>query len=152
MAKYINKLTDKEIEEFLIHNGYTLAKGLTDDNGLPIDSIERDEDSIFIRAKQLNYHNLNDELKTLLFQKTPQIKALSTLASMHSGYGRNIDIIFLSDYFMSKFCITEDDEKLSEQLCTKYIKFMVKKFPNYKADLIEYYNSLKEDDNCIESE
>ena len=83
-------------------------------------------------------------------QKAPQLMALSILASSHSAYGRNIHLIQFSDFFMSKFCITEEDEKSSEELCLSYIKYMIKKFPNYKSDLTSYFNSLPEEEteNC----
>ena len=74
------------------------------------------------------------------------IAALSAIASMRSGYGRNMELIHFSDFFMSKFCITEEDEKESEELCSAYISFMDKKFPTYRDDLYAYCDSLQDDE------
>lgn len=140
MSKYINYLTDDEIESFFNANGYELVKDLTDDDGNIIDAIERSEENIFIRAQKSN--NIDDKLKNILLQKSPELMAINVLASMRSAYGRNIDLIYFSDYYMSKFCITEEDEKESQQLCTAFIKYMAQKFPTYKTDFIDYCDTL----------
>ena len=145
MTKYINKLTDKEIEEFFNTNGYALVKDLTDDDGLPIDAIERGDDSIFVRVQQLRRDDIDIEFEKLLMQKAPGLMALSTLASMHSSYGRNIDLVYFSDYFMSKFCITEEDKNSSQELYTSYVRYMAQKFPTYKADFLEHCDTLSKD-------
>lgn len=147
MAKYINRLTNEEIEEFFNNNGYALTKDLTDDNGLPIDAIERGEETIFVRAKQLKREEIDTQLAYYLIKKNPNFMALSTLASLHSGYARNIDLIHFSDYFLSKFCITKEEEKESEELCTSYLKYMVHKFPTYKRDFLAYCETLPDDEN-----
>ena len=146
MSKYINRLTDEEIEEFFNNNGYKLVKDLTDDDDFPIDAIERDDDNIFVRAQQTKKDDIDIEIANLLIQKMPGFMTLSALASMHSGYGRNIDLIHFSDFFMSKFCILEEDKISSEELCNSYIKFMIEKFPSYKNDLIEYCETLQDDE------
>ena len=144
MSKYTKLLSDDEIENFFYDNGYELVKNLTDDDGKPINAIERSEDNIFIRAKKTS--DLDSEFIKSITQKSPELMALSTLASSRSAYGRNIDLIYFSDYYMSKFCITEDDTVDSQKLCTNYIKFMVQRFPTFKADFINYCDSLKEDE------
>ncbi len=145
MSKYINQLTDEEIEKFFNDNGYELTKDLTDPDGLPIDAIERGEDSIFVRAQKMQIDETEAALNAYLAQKAPHIAALSAIASMRSGYGRNIDLIYFSDYYMSKFCITDEDKQDSENLCHSYISFMDDKFPEYRADLIKYCDSLEEE-------
>ena len=147
MAKYINLLTDKEIECFFNNNGYKLIKDLYDSEGFPIRAIERTDDNIFVRAQQIDKSNLETEIEELLTQNAPMFRALSMLASMRSAYGRNIDLIHFSDYFMSKICILDEDQKASEELCNSYIEYMIEKFPNYKKDLIEYCNSLPDDES-----
>ena len=144
MSKYIQYLTDNEIKNFFNANGYELVKNLTDDDGKIIDAIERSEDHVFIRAQRKN--NLDDTLKNLFIKKSPELMAINVLASTRSAYGGNIDLIYFSDYYMSKFCITEEDEKESQQLCTAFIKYMAQKFPTYKSDFIDYCNSLPEDE------
>lgn len=146
MSKYINNLTNDEIEEFFNLNGYELTKDLTDDDGFPIDSIERDEDNIFIRAQKTQKDEIETELKSFLAKKKKGLLLLSALASLNNGYSRNIDLIYFSDFYMSKFCITEEDKTESELLCSNYIKYMVQKFPTYKNDFLEYCNSLNEDE------
>ena len=146
MSKYIIKLTDEEIEEFFNNNGYELTKDLIDDNGMPIDAIEREDSSIFVRVRNIDKNNLDKKLNKLFIQASPQIMAMATLASSRSGYGRNIDIVYFADYFMSKFCITEEDRKSSKQLCTAYIKYMAQKFPTYKTDFYNYCKSLPEEE------
>ncbi len=146
MSKYINELTDEEIEKFFNDNGYELTKDLKDPDGLPIDAIERGEDSIFVRAQKMQIDETEAALNAYLAQKAPHIAALSAIASMRSGYGRNIDLIHFSDYFMSKFCITEEDKQDSEKLCHSYISFMDDKFPEYRADLIAYCDSLEDEE------
>ena len=146
MSKYINRLTDEEIEKFFNNNGYAFVKDLTDDDGFPIDAIERDDDNIFVRAQKTKKDDIDIEIENLLIQKMSSFMALSTLASIHSGYGRNVDLIHFSDYFMSKFCISEEDKEASEELCYSYIKFMIEKFPTYKNDLIKYCESLPDDE------
>ena len=145
MSKYINQLTDEEIEKFFNDNGYELTKGLTDREGFPIDAIERGDEDIFIRAQKMQIDETEAALNEYLMKKAPHIAALSAIASMRSGYGRNLELIHFSDYFMSKFCITEEDKQESEELCHAYISFMDDKFPTYRADLIEYCNSLEEE-------
>ena len=145
MAKYINQLTDNEIEKFFNNNGYELTKDLTDSDGLPIDAIERGEEDIFVRAQKTHRDEAEIELENYLMKKAPGLMALSAIASMRSGYGRNIELIYFSDYFMSKFCITEEDKKSSEELCSSYIGFMAQRFPTYKQDLIEHCDSLPDE-------
>ena len=111
MAKYINQLTDTEIEKFFNDNGYALVKDLTDPNGEPIDAIDRGEEDIFVRAQKMEIDETEAALNAYIAQKAPHIAALSAIASMRSGYGSNIDLIHFSDYFMSKFCITKQDEE-----------------------------------------
>ena len=145
MSKYIKHLTDDEIEKFFSDNGYELTKDLTDPDGNPIDAIERGEEDIFIRAHKAQKDEAQQELEAYLMRKAPHIAALTAIASIRSGYGRNIDLIYFSDYYMSKFCITEDDKKESEELYSSYVDYMVQRFPTYKADIIEYCNSLPDD-------
>ncbi len=146
MSKYINRLTDEEIENFFNDNGYALVKDLTDDDGFTIDAIERGDNDIFVRAQKTKKDDIDIEIENLLIQKMPGFMALSALASMHSGYGRNIDLIYFSDYFLSKFCITQGDKDSSEELCNSYIRYMIEKFPTYKNDFIEYCKSLQDDE------
>ena len=145
MAEYINQLTDEEIEKFFNDNGYELTKGLTDREGFPIDAIERGDEDIFVRAQKIQIDETEAMLNSYLMQKAPHIAALSAIASMRSGYGRNMELIHFSDFFMSKLCITEEDEKESEELCSAYISFMDKKFPTYRDDLYAYCDSLQDD-------
>ena len=151
MSKYINQLTDTEIEEFFYNNGYALTKDLKDPEGFPIDAIERGDEDIFVRAQKLQRDETEIAIENYLIQKAPHIAALSAIASMRSGYGRNIDLIHFSDYFMSKFCITETDKEESEVLCSSYLKFMNQKFPTYRDDLIEYCDSLQEEETKEQS-
>ena len=146
MSKYINKLTNEEIESFFNVNGYNLIKDLEDDDGLIIDAIERDDENIFVRAQQIQIDKIDIEFENYLIQKSPNFAALSALISMHSGYGRNIELIHFSDYFLSKFCITPEDKESSEELYNSYIRYMIEKFPTYKNDLIEYYKSLPDNE------
>ena len=145
MSKYINQLTDEEIEEFFNQNGYELTKDLKDPEGFPIDAIERGDDDIFVRAQKMQIDETTAALNSYLAKKAPHIAALSAIASMRSGYGRNMDLIHFSDFFMSKFCITEEDEKDSEKLCHSYIKYMDQRFPTYRQDLSDYCDSLEDD-------
>lgn len=145
MSKYINQLTDEEIEEFFKNNGYELVKDLTDHDGFPIDAIDRGEDNIFVRARQIQKDEIDAELKSYLLQKSPGFLALYALTSIHSGFRSDVELIHFTDFFMSKFCITEDDEKSSEILLSSYLNHMAQKFPTYKNDLIEYCESLPDD-------
>ena len=153
MQKYIPHLTDEDIEEFFGANGYRLCKELTDDDGMPIDAIERSDEVIFARVQQEKVDEIDSQLAYYLAKKHPGFLTLSMLASTRSGFGRNIDLVHFSDYFMSKFCITREDEKSSEELCTSYIKYMANKFPTYKADFIAYCETLPdeemEEDNTL---
>lgn len=146
MEKYITQLTDENIEEFFEANGYRLCKELTDDDGLPIDAIERSDEIIFARVQQKEKDKIDSQLAYYLAKKHPGFLTLSMLASTRSGFGRNIDLVHFSDYFMSKFCITKEDEKSSEELCTSYIQYMINKFPTYKADFIAYCDTLPDDE------
>lgn len=145
MSKYINQLTDEELETFLKNNGYELAKDLTDHEGELIPAIDRDEENILIRARRLEQDELDAELKAYFLQKSPGLLTLFALTSMHGIFGNNVELIHCTDYSMSKFCITEDDEKTSEVLFSSYINYMSQKFPNYKEDIIEYYDNLPDD-------
>ncbi len=146
MSKYISRLTDEDIETFFNDNGFQLVKDLTDDNVCPIDAIERGDENIYVRVQQINRNQIDIELEKFLIQKSPSLMSLSSLASMRSCYGRNLDLIYFSDYFLSKFCINSVDNKLSEELCSAYIKFMIEKFPTYKKDFIEYCDSFPDDE------
>ena len=146
MQKYIPQLTDEAVEEFFEANGYRLCKDLTDDDGLPIDAIERSDEVIFARVQQKEKNEIDAQLAYYLAKKHPGFMALSMLASTRSGYGRNIDLVHFSDFYLSKFCITREDEKSSEELCTYYIQYMAQKFPTYKADFIAYCETLPDDE------
>jgi hypothetical protein len=146
MQKYIPQLTDEAVEEFFEANGYRLCKDLTDDDGLPIDAIERSDEVIFARVQQKERNEIDAQLAYYLAKKHPGFMALSMLASTRSGYGRNIDLVHFSDFYLSKFCITREDEKSSEELCTSYIQYMAQKFPTYKADFIAYCETLPDDE------
>ena len=145
MSKYINQLTDEEIEKFFKNNGYELVKDLTDHNGFPIDAIDRGEDNIFVRARKLEIDQFDAELKSYLMQKSPGFFALYAITSMHSGFRSDIELIHFTDFFMSKFCITEEDEASSEVLLSSYLNYMAQKFPTYVEDLNEYCASLPDD-------
>ena len=146
MEKYITQLTDEDIKTFFDKNGYRLCEELTDDDGLPIDAIERSDKVIFARVQQKKPNEIDAQLAYYLAKKHPGFMALSMLASTRSGYGRNIDLVHFSDYFMSKFCITREDEKSSEELCSSYIQYMANKFPTYKADFLAYCETLPDDE------
>ena len=148
MSKYINQLSDCEIENFFNANGYDLIKNRTDKNGIPLCAIERSEDNIFVRVKQSN-NNTDIDLDNPLIKKSSTLMALSTLAAMHGVYGNKIDLIFFSDYYLSKFCITPEDETTSEELCNAYIKYMATKFPSYKNDFLIHCNSLENDEQTM---
>ena len=150
MAKYVNNLTDEEIENFLKSNGYDLAKNLTDNDGATIDAIERSDSSIFVRARQIENEDFKNKLENLLLEKSPHMMAILTLASQRSAYNNKIDLIHITDYFLTKFIIFPENLESSKELCTAYIKFMMEKFPTYKDDFGSYCDSLK--DNEIENE
>ncbi len=152
MSKYIHQLTNNEIEEFFKKSGYELVKDLTDSDGLPIDAIERSNDDFFARVRKIKRDELDIKFENILMQKSPGFLALSALASLHSAYGNNIDLVHFSDFFMTKFCITEEDETDSQELCMAYIKHMDQKFPTYRADLEKYCESLPDDESIEENE
>ena len=147
MAKYINRLTDEEIQFFLNHNGYKLETDLTDSDGYPIDAIDRGPDDIIVRVKQINPNPIFNEFQKYLIKKAPNLAMMSAFATMNSCYGSNIDLIHISDYHLSKFCILPEDKEASEELCTSYFKYMIQKFPTYKQDLIDHIESLPNDED-----
>ncbi|MBE7074084.1 MAG: hypothetical protein E7379_03230 [Clostridiales bacterium] len=151
MSKYIKKLSNEEIEIFFNNNGYKLAKDITDDNDLPIDSIERDDDSIFVRTQQMNDNEIDLHLNSISSKKYAGILALTTLFSMHAPYSRDIHLFHITDYFLSKFCIFPEDSEIGKTLLTSYFKFMIDKFPTYKKDLEEYVESLPDDESESEN-
>ena len=143
MEKYITQLTDEEIEAFFLVNGYKLCKELTTDDGEPLEAIERSDEVIFVRAKQIQREAIDAQLAYHLAKKHPGFMSLFMLSSLGGGYSTNIDFIHFSDFYMSKFCVYHDDEKESEKLCTSYIQWMNKKFPTYKADFNAYCDKLQ---------
>ena len=148
MSKYINQLSDFEIENFFNENGYELIKNLTDKNGILLSPIERSEDNIFVRVKQSN-DNTDTTLSNPVIKKSSSLMALSTLAAMHGVYGSKIDLIFFSDYYLSKFCITKEDEATSDALCEAYVKYMAQKFPSYKNDFLAYCETIDNEEETM---
>ena len=145
MSKYINQLTDEEIEEFLNNNGYELVKGLKNHSGEAIPAIDRYEEGMFVRARKIP-DELDQEIKSILLQKSPGLMALYALTAIHGGLGMDMDLIHITDFYMFKFCITEEEEKESDELCRSYIRYMADRFPTYVADFSDYCNSLPDDE------
>ena len=109
----------------------------------PLEAIERSDEVIFVRAKQIQREAIDTQLAYHLAKKHPGFMSLFMLSSLGGGYSTNIDFIHFSDFYMSKFCVYHDDEKESEKLCTSYIQWMNKKFPTYKADFNAYCDKLQ---------
>ena len=142
MEKYITQLTNDEIEAFFLVNGYKLCKDLTTDDGEPLDAIERSDDVVMVRAKQIEKDKINAQLAYHLAKAHPGFMSMFMLSALGGGYSTNIDLIHFSDFYLSKFCIYPEDEKESEKLCTSYIQWMNSKFPTYKADFNAYCDKL----------
>ena len=145
MGKYIKRLSNKEIEEFFIANGYQLCKDLKDKNGNPLEAIERSDDVIFVRARQSHENEIDTGLAYSLAKEHPGFLSFAILASLNSGFSRNIDLIQISDFHLAKFDIFPEDSKSSDELYTAYVQYMASRFHTYKEDFIAHYDSLPKD-------
>lgn len=140
MSRYINKISNRETENFLKQNNYTLANNLINDEGNPIPAIERDEESIFVRAIK---QQANSEFENLSFISN-KIMLIPLLISTYNSFNNNIDLIYFSDYDVSKLSDTIfNDEKDSQNLFEQFIEFMRQKFPTYENDCYNYYKQSK---------
>ncbi len=148
MEKYITQLTNDEIEAFFLVNGYKLCKDLTTDDGEPLDAIERSDDAVMVRAKQIEKDTIIDQVDNTSSDtkfdknKSHLFAIIYAMSALGGEYSTNIDLIHFSDFYLSKFCFYPEDEKESEKLCTSYIQWMNSKFPTYKADFNAYCDKL----------
>jgi len=156
MQKYITKLTNEEIEQFFMANGYALCNNLTTNDDEPLPAIERDDEMVFVRAQNIKAIENNEDLKDFISAKYPAILSIPFLAGIQDTYNNNIDIIHFNDFYLSKlsifpFDLSDEDEQSSEDaLYSAYVKFMDKKFPTYKEDFLKYCEQLQSNENTPE--
>ena len=120
-CKYLSKVTDKELQEFLINNGYELVD-LLDTDGKKIPSIERSEYDIFVRCRNTEDNETFKMVKANMLKRNP---FLHTFMSK-SNYDM-VDCLNIRDFNIFRISALDYDKK-QDTLFTNYIMFMYDKF------------------------
>ena len=145
MGKYLQRLTDEEIERFLEENNYILVSHLKDNQNNLLPAIERTENTAFIRCKKKDSQEplFDNEVAYYLMKKHPGFLSLPRLLSSH--YNSDIEALFMNDFSLTKFCLTQEDQAESDKLDEAFVYFMYDKFKQegYKEDYEAYFENLE---------
>jgi len=148
MAKYIDKISNEELIQFLEDNNYMIITHLKDQNGDTFPAIERSEDRAFVRCKKINddQKQFDTEVAYHLMKKHPGFLMLSQMLS--GQYSSNIEMLVFSDFYVSKLCIFDEDIEENQKLNEAYVNFLYNKFAQagYKNDYDNYYESIQNED------
>ena len=137
MAKYITKLSNDKIVQFLQENGFELITEKYDRNNNLIPPIQRSKDMILVRAKlnpkeedRINLNTFSPFVKNIIFA--------TALFSAFNDFDFNSHILVLKDYSLNLINTNESLEDFEIELFKSYIYFMRDEFGN---EYVENYNN-----------
>ena len=153
MGKYIQKLTQQDIEEFLKANNFVLCYDIKNDKNETLPAIERSPEMIFIRCRRVLTKDEQD-IKNLIGDAVAKNSLLAMMAFMSSikcEYSSDIDLITLYDYDANLLTTNPQDTSILDNLFHSYIDFMRNKFKstNYDSDLKIHYEILLDLNNGL---
>ena len=153
MGKYIQKLTQQDIEEFLKANNFVLCYDIKNDKNETLPAIERSPEMIFIRCRRVltkDEQNINNLIGDAV-AKNSLLAMMAFMSSIKCEYSSDIDLITLYDYDANLLTTNPQDTRILDNLFHSYIDFMRNKFKstNYDSDLKIHYERLLDLNNGL---
>ena len=120
MGKYLDALTNEEIEQILLDNNYSLLYNVNDCEGKALESIVRGKDVILVRCQD-NTFGENPDIAELFKQfKTPDV------------YNQRLEIVQITDFYISVIKGEQTIDARDISLQADFESVMKSKFSDFK--------------------
>lgn len=140
MGKYITKLSNEELTQFLRNNGYIVCENLTSRDGFPLKSIERTDNIIMARVRKNQSTKVDTGLAYGLAKKYNNFMSLSKIGALNETFDSSIEIVHFSDFYCDIGFEIYHISSESKKLYDAYTEFMSEKFPEYKYQNDRLFN------------